>query len=174
MSAFLEEEEAENEDQKIRIGTDFDSLIDQQQQQQQDQWTDERLLGILKTLSVDIDYIQQLDDLSIVRNSLTDDKAFWPATIVYSLTFVTGLIGNLLVIFSLTGDRRSLHSVTAVFLVSLVLADLVLLTNAPYEVAARFTGHWPFGVVLCKLSGFIEMLSSAAAVWNLTAVSVER
>ena len=137
---------------------------------------DMRLTDLLSPTDEKIDYAQYLEDLSIVEERWTDDRAFWPTTIVYGLIFVVGILGNLLVIFSLTGDRRSLHSVTAVLLVSLVSADLLfLLICVPYEMVTKLTAaRWAGSRALCKLSGFVEMLSASGAVLNLTAISVER
>jgi len=87
-----------------------------------------------------------------------------------------GITGNLLVVFALTFDSQAkLHNVTAVFIISLVVADLLfLIVCVPYELTARINPHWGGGLGLCKLSGFIEMLSATAAVLNLMAVSIER
>ncbi|KAH9496296.1 Neuropeptide FF receptor 1 [Bulinus truncatus] len=99
---------------------------------------------------------------------------FIPTVAVYGVTFLLGLVGNSLVIFAMLGDRKS-RSVTASFMVSLAVADLLfLLVCVPYEIAKNFTAHWYNGPALCKLSGVVEMLSSLASVLNLIAVSVER
>jgi len=53
---------------------------------------------------------------------------------------------------------------------------LFLLVCVPFEVAARLAVStiWAGGLALCKLAGFVEMLSATSSVINLTAVSVER
>ena len=85
-----------------------------------------------------------------------------------------GVLGNALVIFSLLVDRKS-RNVTSSLLVSLAVADLVfLLVFVPYEAAVKMAASWVGGVVLCKLSGFAEMLSAVASILNLTAVTAER
>ncbi len=88
--------------------------------------------------------------------------------------FLSGVIGNFLVIFALVGDKKA-RNATSAFLVSLAAADLAfLLVCIPYETAAKMTGFWRGGRPLCKISGFVEMLSAVASILNLTAVSVER
>ncbi len=53
-------------------------------------------------------------------------EEFVPVAIVYGLTLVLGVVGNLLVIFSISRYRR-MQSVTNIFLVSLSSADLILI-----------------------------------------------
>lgn len=54
-------------------------------------------------------------------------KELVPVTIVYGLTFILGLIGNVLVIVSITRYRR-MQTVTNTFLTSLASADLLLVS----------------------------------------------
>jgi len=122
----------------------------------------------------DADYFFQVEDLDAVRESWTDDRAFYPSTITYGLAFVVGLTGNILVVAALLSDRKA-RNVTSSFMVSLAMADLVfLLVCVPYEAANKFFTYWSGGLALCKLTGYVEMLSALASVFNLTAVSVER
>jgi len=101
-------------------------------------------------------------------------SAFYPYTVTYSLTFVLGLVGNVLVVLALFIDRKT-YNVTSAFMVSLALADILfLVVCVPYETALRLFSFWVGGVVLCKLAGFVEMLSAMTSVLNLTAISVER
>jgi len=123
-----------------------------------------------------VDYFFYVSDLDAARRSWTDDRAFYPSTVTYGLTFALGLIGNTLVLVALLGDRKSpSRNVTTVLMVSLAVADLLfLLVCVPYEMANMFISYWAAGVTLCKLAGFVEMLSALASVLNLTAVSIER
>jgi len=127
------------------------------------------------SLDIDVDYFFYVSDLDAVRQSWTDDRAFYPSTITYGLTFVLGLIGNTLVLVALLGDRKSSRNVATILMVSLAVADfLFLLVCVPYEMANKFVSYWSTGVTLCKMAGYVEMLSALASVLNLTAVSVER
>ncbi|CAK9299031.1 unnamed protein product [Gordionus sp. m RMFG-2023] len=49
-----------------------------------------------------------------------------PITLAYSLTFVIGLVGNILVIFCVTKFRK-MRSLTNIFLTSLATADLLII-----------------------------------------------
>nr|AKQ63023.1 orphan G-protein coupled receptor 23 [Platynereis dumerilii] len=104
----------------------------------------------------------------------TKDRAFLPTSITYGLAFVVGVIGNGLVVFALLGDKKA-RNATSAFLVSLAVADLLfLLVCVPYEAASKLVNYWSGGLVLCKVSGYVDMLTAAASILNLTAVSVER
>ena len=135
-------------------------------------------INVVDRPSVDIhvDYFFQVPDLEAARLAWTDDPTFYPSTITYGLTFVLGLIGNSLVLVALLGDRKSARNVTTILMVSLAVADLLfLMICVPYEMANKAT--WKTGLALstlCKVAGFVEMLSALASVLNLTAVSVER
>ncbi len=124
----------------------------------------------------DYSYYLAGDKIEQVRLDWTTDPAFLPTAIVYSLTFFIGVSGNALVVFALVGDKKS-RNATSSFLVSLAIADLLfLLVCIPYETAAKLlqAGYWSGGLALCKMSGFVEMLSASASILNLTAVSLER
>jgi len=54
----------------------------------------------------DFDYVEFLDDLTDVQTSWSEDRAFIPATTVYSLTFVLGILGNGFVILALLSGWR--------------------------------------------------------------------
>ena len=128
-----------------------------------------------------LDGIPKVYDLAIFRhdaqnahNWWTEEQTFLPSVIVYGLAFLVGVVGNILVVFTILGDRKA-RSVTTTFLVSLSLADLLfLLICVPYEFAKSYIVHWAAGKVMCKLTGFVEMLTAIASILNLTAVSVER
>ena len=102
------------------------------------------------------------------------EESFYPSAIVYSIAFLVGVTGNSLVVFATLGDKKS-RSVTTSFLVSLALADLLfLLICVPFDMIKAFTGSWSGGLVMCKLTAFMETLTGMASVLNLTAVSIER
>ena len=124
----------------------------------------------------DYSYYLPGEQIEQIRTKWTDDPAFLPTAIVYGITFLIGVTGNALVVFALLGDKKS-RNATSSFLVSLAIADLLfLLFCIPYETAAKLlqAGYWSGGLALCKISGFVDMLSAAASILNLTAVSLER
>ncbi|RWS13054.1 type-1 angiotensin II receptor-like isoform X1, partial [Dinothrombium tinctorium] len=100
---------------------------------------------------------------------------FFPIIITYIITFIIGVSGNLVVILFMAGDKTN-RSGTSIFLVSLAVSDLLLLTiYAPLEVVANyFVIQWDKESTVCKLAAFAESVSAFASVLNLVAVTFER
>ena len=99
---------------------------------------------------------------------------FFPIVITYIITFIVGVTGNIIVISVMAGDRAN-RSVTSIFLVSLAVADLLLLVIcAPLDVAHYFVIQWDKEGTVCKLAAYAESVSAFASVLNLVAVSFER
>jgi hypothetical protein len=66
------------------------------------------------------------DNITDTNNTIFDWNELIPTVVVSSVTFVLGLVGNCLIIFT-TFQYRRMQSVTNVFLSSLASADLVLI-----------------------------------------------
>ncbi|KAK2156609.1 hypothetical protein LSH36_209g05011 [Paralvinella palmiformis] len=97
-----------------------------------------------------------------------------PVGLVYGLTFLLGITGNSLVIFTICRHWR-LRSPTNIFLVSLATADLLLvLVCIPIKLVKWFTFTWRLGEVLCKLVHYVQNVSAICSVLTLTAMSMER
>ncbi|KAJ7985627.1 hypothetical protein DPEC_G00354030 [Dallia pectoralis] len=68
---------------------------------------------------------------------------------VYSLFFILGLVGNLMVLWVLLLGVR-LRSMTDVCLLNLALADMLLVCTLPF-LAHHARDQWVFGDFICKL-----------------------
>ncbi|XP_054706733.1 galanin receptor type 1-like, partial [Uloborus diversus] len=107
-------------------------------------------------------------------NPLAINPSFMPIVITHAIIFLLGIIGNTVVIVTWAGSKPT-RSPTCTFLVSLAVADLLLLViYVPLETLGYFVITWDAGGTVCKLSSYVEMLSGMASVLNLTAVSIER
>nr|XP_042900361.1 cholecystokinin receptor type A-like [Parasteatoda tepidariorum] len=107
-------------------------------------------------------------------NPLAINPSFVPIVLTHSIIFFIGIVGNTVVIVTWAGSKPA-RSPTCTFLVSLAVADLILLVfYVPLELVGYFVITWDAGGTICKLSSYIEMLSGMASVLNLTAVSIER
>ncbi|KAH3696739.1 QRFP-like peptide receptor [Dreissena polymorpha] len=95
-------------------------------------------------------------------------------SIVYGLTLLLGVVGNILVIFSVTRYQQMVTT-TNTFLLSLASADLLLvLICVPVKFAAFFSYMWRFGEFLCKFVHYIQNVSAVCSVTTLTFMSLER
>ncbi|XP_072825940.1 melatonin receptor type 1B [Vicugna pacos] len=101
----------------------------------------------------------------------------WVAPALSAVLIVTtavDIVGNLLVILSVLGNRK-LRNAGNFFLVSLALADLVVaLYPYPLILMAIFHDGWPMGEVHCKASAFVMGLSVISSVFNITAIAINR
>lgn len=94
--------------------------------------------------------------------------------LVYGLTFLVGIIGNALIVYSVIHFRR-MKSLSNIFLTSLATADLILIVFCiPVKFAQLFSYTWTFGKFLCKFVHYIQILTAICSVYTLTAMSIER
>lgn len=79
-------------------------------------------------------------------------------TILYSLAFVVGVLGNGLLLVVLVRGRRT-WSVTDTFILHLAVTDVLLLATLPtWAAQAAQPKGWTFGTPLCKISGAVFMV----------------
>ncbi|XP_012663488.1 C-C chemokine receptor type 1 [Otolemur garnettii] len=73
---------------------------------------------------------------------------------LYSLVFIIGLVGNVLVVLVLMQYKR-LRSMTSIYLLNLAISDLLFLFTLPFWINYKLKDDWVFGDGMCKLlSGF--------------------
>lgn len=95
-------------------------------------------------------------------------------SLAYSLVFVVGLVGNVLVVLVVL-KNPCMRSVTNYFLVNLAISDiLVCLFCVPINLLSNLFSGWVFGSVMCKMVPFFQGLSVSASVNTLMAISIDR
>jgi len=97
-------------------------------------------------------------------------------SLLVGLIFVVGLVGNALVIAVVT-RTRSMHTPTNWYLVSLALADIILLVSAPLPTLIEYhllVDEWVFGRVGCSAMVFMQYLGVNLSSLSITAFTVER
>ncbi|KAM9183906.1 type-1 angiotensin II receptor [Mergus octosetaceus] len=93
---------------------------------------------------------------------------------VYSIIFITGVLGNSLVVIVIYCYMK-LKTVASIFLLNLALADLCFLITLPLWAAyTAMEYQWPFGNCLCKLASAGISFNLYASVFLLTCLSIDR
>ena len=97
-------------------------------------------------------------------------------SLLVGIIFVVGLVGNALVVAVVT-RTRSMHTPTNWYLVSLALADIILLVSAPLPTLVEYhllIDEWVFGRVGCSAMVFMQYLGVNQSSLSITAFTVER
>ncbi|XP_076081371.1 orexin receptor type 2-like [Mytilus galloprovincialis] len=98
----------------------------------------------------------------------------WIVIIIYIITFIVGLTGNVLVCFAVWRNRQ-MRTVTNMFIVNLSVADLgIIIICLPPTLLVDVTETWFMGLVMCKLVYFLMTVSISVSVLTLAAIAVER
>ncbi|XP_046433091.1 cholecystokinin receptor-like [Neodiprion pinetum] len=93
---------------------------------------------------------------------------------LYSLIFLAGVIGNILVILTLVQHQR-MRTVTNVFLLNLAASDIMLgVLCMPFTLVGAILRDFVFGEVMCKLVPYLQACTVSVSAWTLVAISVER
>ncbi|XP_057700713.1 neuropeptide FF receptor 2-like [Corythoichthys intestinalis] len=99
-------------------------------------------------------------------------------TLMYSLSFLLGFVGNLMSLRVLTNRRsRRLAGVSATrsLLVNLAVCDLaVVCVCMPITLGSHIYTAWVYGDLLCRAVPFTQAVSVSASVLTLTVISVNR
>ncbi|CAI6362262.1 unnamed protein product [Macrosiphum euphorbiae] len=98
-----------------------------------------------------------------------------PMTIMYSVIFVTGVIGNSITCMVIA-KHKYMHTATNYYLFSLAVSDLILLVSGlPQEMWSIWSRYpYVFGEIFCQLRGLFSEMSANATVLTITAFTAER
>ncbi|XP_052778040.1 orexin/Hypocretin receptor type 1-like [Mya arenaria] len=123
------------------------------------------------------DGIKNISDaqlLKLVKEFINPKVHHWIFLTLFLVVFVVGITGNFLVCYSVWRSR-SLKTVTNTFLVNLAVADfLVISICLPVTVVSDVIQSWFLGIIMCKLSVYLQRVSVFVSVLTLTFISVER
>jgi hypothetical protein len=94
--------------------------------------------------------------------------------LIFGGMVLVAAIGNAVVIWIVLVNRQ-MRTVTNAFIVNLSIADIMVSTlNVIFNFVYMLNGDWRFGSTYCKVSNFIAILSVAASVFTLMAISIDR
>lgn len=95
-------------------------------------------------------------------------------TVFYAIFETIGLLGNLLVITTISLDSR-FHVMRYVALASLAVSDFLYLILVPsFRIASMVQGRWPFGEMLCYLNPNFARYFDFNTIFHLILVSYDR
>lgn len=93
--------------------------------------------------------------------------------VVYSLTFVVGVIGNSVVIWA--AGFKMKKTVNTVWFLNLAVADFLFTLFLPLSVTyLALDFHWPFRTFMCKINTSVSYVNMYASVYFLVVISVDR
>ncbi|XP_017779615.1 PREDICTED: neuropeptide CCHamide-2 receptor-like [Nicrophorus vespilloides] len=142
--------------------------------------------GVLRIASPIIrqamEFLNNMTSLKKLSDTDTEDSytpyAYRPETyivpVVFFIIFVVGVLGNgtLVIIFV---KHRAMRNVPNTYILSLALADLLVITTCvPFTSIIYTLASWPWGVAVCKISETGKDVSVGVSVFTLTALSAER
>ncbi|NXM25936.1 CCR8 protein, partial [Oxyruncus cristatus] len=93
--------------------------------------------------------------------------------VLYSLLFVTGLVGNALVIWVLLVFKK-IKTMTDAYLLNLAISDLLFVFSLPFLVQYSIMSQWTFGNVMCKIISSAYFIGFYSSVFFITIMSIDR
>lgn len=92
---------------------------------------------------------------------------------LYSLVFVIGLVGNILVVLVLL-QYKKLKSMTSIYLLNLAISDLLLLFTLPFWVDYGLKDDWVFGNGMCKLLSGLYHAGLYSEIFFIILLTIDR
>ncbi|XP_059877392.1 C-C chemokine receptor type 1 [Delphinus delphis] len=92
---------------------------------------------------------------------------------VYSVVFVFGLIGNILVVLVLMQHKR-LKSMTSIYLLNLAMSDLIFLFTLPFWIDYKLKDDWVFGNHMCKLLSGLYFMGLYSGIFFIILLTIDR
>lgn len=123
-------------------------------------------------------------DMSLLQHNMTNSCDYTSSStsqyqkkvipVFYSLIFLLGFLGNMLVLCVLyhSSGRRT---VANTYLMNLAMSDLLFLSSLPFwAVYYSLDYNWVFGKFMCKLCGGLVTINVYASIFFITCMSVDR
>uniref|UniRef100_A0A8C5JWV6 C-C motif chemokine receptor 3 n=1 Tax=Jaculus jaculus TaxID=51337 RepID=A0A8C5JWV6_JACJA len=92
---------------------------------------------------------------------------------LYSLVFIIGLLGNVMVVVILTKYRR-LQIMTNIYLLNLAISDLLFLLTIPFWINYVGWNEWIFGHYMCKLLSGFYYLGLYSEIFFIILLTIDR
>ncbi|XP_066206602.1 C-C chemokine receptor type 1-like [Saccopteryx leptura] len=92
---------------------------------------------------------------------------------LYSLVFVIGLIGNILVVLILLQHKR-LKNMTNIYVFNLAISDLLFLFTLVFMIHYYLKANWVFGNVMCKLVFGLYYVGLYSEIFFIILLTIDR
>nr|XP_060618622.1 lysophosphatidic acid receptor 5 [Anolis sagrei ordinatus]XP_060618623.1 lysophosphatidic acid receptor 5 [Anolis sagrei ordinatus]XP_060618624.1 lysophosphatidic acid receptor 5 [Anolis sagrei ordinatus] len=91
----------------------------------------------------------------------------------YSLIFIGGLVLNVAAIWIFLCYLK-LKSVVSFYMLNLAVSDLLFTISLPFRIYYYYKGEWPFGTVLCQISGSVFQINMYGSCLFLMCINLDR
>ncbi|XP_008825054.1 C-C chemokine receptor type 2 [Nannospalax galili] len=118
------------------------------------------------TTTYDYDYSEPCHKPSVKQ------MGAWILPPLYSLVFIFGFVGNILVVLILISCKK-LKSMTDIYLLNLAISDLLFLLTLPFW-AHYAANEWIFGDVMCKLFTGLYHIGYFGGIFFIILLTVDR
>ena len=127
---------------------------------------------LLPTTHTDIQS-SSINTQSTINHDVSDGVSYF-FIIYYAIVFLSGSIGNFVIIASVVKYKR-MRTVVNIFLVNLAIADLLFVVLSIFDALAfLLDGKWVLGDAFCRFQGTMIEISYTVSVCTLTVVAAER
>ncbi|XP_076985671.1 C-C chemokine receptor type 1 [Tamandua tetradactyla] len=129
----------------------------------------------LSTTSENYDLTTEYDYGDTTPCQKTEVRAFGAQLLppLYSLVFIIGLVGNLLVVLILLQYKR-LKSMTSIYLLNLAISDLLFLFTLPFWIDYKLKDNWIFGDIMCKLLSGLYFAGLFSEIFFIILLTIDR
>ena len=93
--------------------------------------------------------------------------------IVYTITFLLGIIGNFLVILTISINKE-LRLTTHIYLMNLSISDFINLLSIPFSIITSIKQDWIFNSFICKIFWLLQGINQFTSVAFISVLSIDR
>ncbi|XP_061482030.1 lysophosphatidic acid receptor 5 [Rhineura floridana] len=91
----------------------------------------------------------------------------------YSLIFTAGLLLNVAALWIFLYYLR-IKSVVSIYMLNLAVSDLLFTISLPFRIYYYTMGEWPFGTLLCQVSGSVFQINMYGSCLFLMCINLDR
>uniref|UniRef100_A0A672NGX5 Neuropeptide FF receptor 2 n=1 Tax=Sinocyclocheilus grahami TaxID=75366 RepID=A0A672NGX5_SINGR len=135
----------------------------------------ERQVNCISQLDDSVNCVSQMnsDNITYVGYYLHQPSVAAVFIVSYLLIFLVCMVGNGVVCFIVLRSKN-MRTVTNLFILNLAISDLLVgIFCMPTTLLDNIITGWPFGSMVCKMSGMVQGISVSASVFTLVAIAVD-